>query len=236
MLVCHTSFLKSIIKGKSDSPLTECLVVLFGLLEKTQALTDITDMIEREGVVNKVKTMAKVEATLDILRMITFGFCRGTARVGDGILDRDDKPMGGLASLIPSLVTDDEVARFQQNDRTVEGECQDRLSYWWPILLAAPGENAKPKPDNTLRSAINKAINKKGINQALGAKNKTDLTPTGTNELYISTYGIMVEFNQDVFGELLRYDFGSSPDKKELGRRARELAVEFAAVCVETSL
>ena len=83
------------VANKADGPLTECLMVLFGLLKPTQSHTDLTDMIMEKGKVNSVKSMAKVEASVDIVRMAALGFSRGTVRLGGGILDDDGKPMTG---------------------------------------------------------------------------------------------------------------------------------------------
>eukprot|EP00752_Nemacystus_decipiens_P006607 g5943.t1 len=202
----------SVAKARADGPLTECLMVLFGLLKSTQSHADLTDSIAVKGIVNAVMTMARVEASVDIVRMTALGMSRGSVRKGNGILDGDGKPMTGLASLLPSLVNDGEVERLQADGRRLEQECLENLAFFWPVLLDGLGKDPKDlvegakKTDKRISATITKAINKKAISTAIGGRNKADLTPKGTRGLYISTAGVCVEFTQEVYGELLSVD------------------------------
>lgn len=210
----------------AGGPSPQALSALFALLERTQSKGDIQDLILEKGIVSYVGTVAVSEATLDIVVQMVVGLTRGNVRDGLGIEDSEGNPQTeGIVSLLPSLVKEEDIARFAENDRALEKKCLDDLSYWWPKLLAGVG-----------RSNLKyiKTINKKCITKAIGKQNKTALAPKGKANIFISTNAAFIVFNQTVFGEFLRSSAANGEDPG--AKRARMMAIEFAALCVEAHL
>lgn len=206
-----------------SKPLPQCLTACFGLLRTTQASPKLAAAILEHGIVNSVKDLALDEGRLDVVRMIALSIAGGALRAVDC---ENRMVVEGAAALLPTFVSPEEQALFEADDGKRKKQLLGVLETFWKPVVSALGRD---------RKTFVTAINKKALSGQYGQSNKTVTTPGPGKPLYISTDASRVEFDQDVMTAFLLFEGTQEPDKVN-SKLARQLAVEFAMLCVERVL
>ncbi|CAN0350392.1 unnamed protein product [Ectocarpus sp. 12 AP-2014] len=207
----------------ASKPLPQCLTACFGLLRTTQASPKLAAAILEHGIVNSVKDLALQDGHLDVVRMLALSIAGGALRAADG---ENRMVVEGAAALLPTFVSPEEQALFEANGGKRKKQLLDVLETFWKSVISALGSDKK---------SFVTAINKKPLSRQIGQSNKTVTTPGPGKPLRISIDASRVEFDQAVVTAFLLFEGTQEKDKKN-SKLARQLAVEFAMLCVERVL
>ncbi|CBN74351.1 expressed unknown protein [Ectocarpus siliculosus] len=207
----------------ASKPLPQCLTACFGLLRTTQASPKLAAVILEHGIVNSVKDFALDEGHLDVVRMLALSIAGGALRAVDG---ENRMVVEGAAALLPTFVSPEEQALFEADDGKRKKQLLDVLETYWKPVIYALGSN---------KNKFVTAINKKALSGRIGQSNKTVTTPGPGKPLHISIDASRVEFDQAVVTTFLLFE-GTQEKDKVNSKLARQLAVEFAMLCVERVL
>ncbi|CAM9443613.1 unnamed protein product, partial [Ectocarpus sp. 8 AP-2014] len=207
----------------ASNPLPQCLTACFGLLRTTQASPKLAAAILEHGLVNSVKDLALAEGHLDIIRMLALSIAGGALRAVDG---ENRMAVEGAAALLPTFLSPEEQALFEADDGKRKKQLLDVLETYWKPVMSALGSD---------KNKFVTAINKKALSGKIGQSNKTVTTPGPGKPLHLSIDASRVEFDQAVVTAFLHFE-GTQEKDKVNSKLARQLAVEFAMLCVERVL
>ncbi|CAM9444070.1 unnamed protein product, partial [Ectocarpus sp. 4 AP-2014] len=155
--------------------------------------------------------------------MLALSIAGGALRAVDGENKMD---VEGAASLLPTFVSPEAQALFEADDGKRKKQLLDVLETYWKPVLSALGSD---------KNKFVTAINKKALSGQIGQSNKTVTTSGPGKPLRISIDASRVEFDQSVVTAFLLFE-GTQEKDKVNSKLARQLAVEFAMLCVERVL